>query len=47
MQTLWSTIGWCGNPPKDQSRTFVIVSVALTLGAWILVPVLLAIAVAL
>jgi hypothetical protein len=47
MQTLWSAIGWCGNPPKDQSRTFVIVSVALTLGAWILVPVLLAIAVAL
>jgi hypothetical protein len=47
MQTLWSAIGWCGSPPRDQSRTFVIVSVALTLGAWIIVPVLLAIAVAL
>jgi hypothetical protein len=43
-QTLWNVIGWCGKPPKDQSRTFVIVSVALTLGSWILVPILLGIA---
>jgi hypothetical protein len=43
---LWDTIGWCGNPPKDQSRTFVIVSVALTLGSWILVPILVGIAIA-
>jgi hypothetical protein len=45
-QTLWNTIGWCGNPPKDQSRTFVIVSVALTLGSWILIPILVGIAIA-
>jgi hypothetical protein len=45
-QALWDTIGWCGKPPKDQSRTFVIVSVALTLGSWILVPVLVGIALA-
>jgi hypothetical protein len=45
-QTLWNTIGWCGNPPKDQSRTFVIVSVALTLGCWILIPILVGIAIA-
>jgi hypothetical protein len=43
-QTLWNTIGWSGRPPKDQSRMFVIVSVALTLGSWILVPILLGIA---
>jgi hypothetical protein len=43
-QTLWNTVGWCGRPPKDQSRTFVIVSVALTLGSWILVPILLGVA---
>lgn len=43
---LWKAIGWCGKPPKDQSRTFVIVSVALTLGSWILVPVLVGIALA-
>jgi len=45
-QALWDTIGWCGKPPKDQSRTFVILSVALTLGSWILVPVLVGIALA-
>jgi hypothetical protein len=45
-QTLWNTIGWCGKPPKDQSRTFVIVSVALTLGSWILIPILVGIAIA-
>ena len=43
---LWSAIGWCGRPPRDQTRTFVIVSVALTLGAWIIVPVLVGIALA-
>jgi hypothetical protein len=43
---LWSAIGWCGKPPKDQSRMFVIVSVALTLGSWILVPILVGIALA-
>jgi hypothetical protein len=45
-QALWSSIGWCGKPPKDQSRTFVIVSVAPTVGSWILVPILVGIALA-
>jgi len=46
LRTLWDTIGWCGNPPKDSTRSFVIVSVGLTLGCWILVPILVAIALA-
>jgi hypothetical protein len=46
MQTLWTTIGWCGKPPKNSTRTFVIVSITLTIGAWILVPILFAIALA-
>jgi hypothetical protein len=46
MQALWNAIGWCGNPPKDSTRTFVIVSVGLTLGCWILVPILVAIGLA-
>ena len=46
LAALWSTIGWCGAPPKDSSRTFVIISVGLTLGCWILVPVLVAIGLA-
>jgi hypothetical protein len=46
VKTLWETIGWCGNPPKDETRTFVIISVSLTLGCWIIVPVLIGIAIA-
>jgi hypothetical protein len=45
-ETLWATIGWCGRPPRDQSRTFMLVSVGLTVSAWIIVPALIAIAVA-
>lgn len=45
-QALWNSIGWCGKPPRDQSRTFVIVSVGLTIGSWILVPILVGIALA-
>jgi hypothetical protein len=46
LQTLWNTIGWCGRPPRDSTRTFVLVSVGLTLGCWILVPILVGIALA-
>ena len=45
--SLWSTIGFCGNPPHDQSRKFVIVAIVLTLGSWIFIPLFLAIAFAL
>src|SRR5262245_9958328 len=45
-RALWAAIGWCGNPPKDQTRTFVIVALALTLGAWIIIPILVGIALA-
>ena len=43
-RALWDAIGWCGSPPRDQTRTFVLVSVGLTIGAWIIVPVVVAIA---
>jgi hypothetical protein len=43
-RALWDAVGWCGNPPKDQTRTFVIVSLALTFGAWIIIPILVGIA---
>jgi plasmid stabilization system protein ParE len=46
LQALWNTIGWCGNPPKDSTRTFVLISVGLTLGCWILVPILVGIGLA-
>lgn len=43
-RALWSAIGWCGSPPRDQTRTFVFVSLGLTIGAWIIVPIIVAIA---
>ena len=46
VNTLWDTIGWCGKPPKDETRTFVLISVGLTLGCWIIVPILVGIALA-
>src|SRR5262245_7253432 len=41
---LWESIGWCGHPPRGQTRTFVILSVTLTIGAWIVIPILVGIA---
>jgi hypothetical protein len=45
-ETLWTTIGWCGKPPQPRIRTFVTVAVGLTLAAWIIVPILVAIGLA-
>ena len=44
-QALWGTIGWCGHPPKGQTRTFVFVSVGLLLACWILIPLLVGISI--
>jgi hypothetical protein len=43
---LWQSIGWCHNPPRDQSRTFAIVAITLTTVAWIVIPVAIGLAVA-
>jgi hypothetical protein len=37
---LWRTIGSCGTPPRDQSRSFAVVAISLTLGVWIVLPLL-------
>lgn len=44
IRLLWESVGWCGEPPKGQTRTFVILAVTLTLVAWILVPILFGVA---
>jgi hypothetical protein len=41
---LWSAIGHCGVPPRDQSRKFAIVAISLTVGAWVVLPAAVAIA---
>ena len=46
LQALWDTIGSCGRPPKDQSRAFALVAISLAVGVWIVLPTLVAVALA-
>jgi hypothetical protein len=39
LEALWETIGWCGRPPKDTSRTLAAVAIAVTFAGWLLIPV--------
>jgi hypothetical protein len=43
---LWQTIGNCGLPPRDQSRRFAVVAISLTLGVWIVLPLLVTLSLA-
>ena len=43
---LWRTIGSCGSPPKDQSKRFAVVAITLTLGVWIVLPLLVTLSLA-
>jgi hypothetical protein len=38
IKALWQTIGRCGDPPQDPSRTFALIAVILALLPWILIP---------
>jgi hypothetical protein len=43
---LWSSVGHCGGPPKDHSRRFAVVAITLTLGVWIVLPLLVTLSLA-
>jgi hypothetical protein len=43
---LWRTVGHCGSPPKDHSRRFAVVAITLTLGVWIVLPLLVTLSLA-
>ena len=43
---LWRTVGSCGTPPRDQSRSFAVVAISLTLGVWIVLPLLVTLSLA-
>lgn len=43
---LWATIGNCGTPPKDRSPTVAVVAVSLTIGVWIVLPLLVTLSLA-
>lgn len=44
LEDLWLAVGHCGRPPRDQSRRFAIVAITLTVGAWVILPVAVALA---
>jgi hypothetical protein len=46
LEEVWRSIGHCGNPPKDGTRRFAIVSIVLMVTVWIVVPAIVAIALA-
>ena len=46
LDELWLTIGSCGSAPKDQSRRFAAIAIALTLGVWIVLPLLVTLSLA-
>ena len=44
LAALWETMGRCGNPPKDQARTFGFIALLATGLCWVVIPVGIAIA---
>jgi hypothetical protein len=46
LRTLWTTIGGCRAPARDQSRSFAVAAITATLGAWIVLPTLVGVALA-
>lgn len=38
MRALWQVIGRCGDPPKDQSKTFALIAVVLLAAGWLIIP---------
>ena len=46
LTVVWEDVGWCGRPPRDGVRTFAIVAIVLMVGVWIVLPGLVALALA-
>ena len=44
LENLWQTIGSCGKPPRDDSSTFATVAIVVTVGAWLVFPLLVVVA---
>ena len=44
LEDLWLAVGSCGRPPKDHSRRFAVIAITLTVGAWVVLPVAVALA---
>ena len=46
LRTLWETMGHCGRPPRDRSRRFTVIAISLTIGVWIVLPLLVTLSLA-
>ena len=46
LAVVWEDVGWCGRPPRDGVRTFAIVAIVAMVGVWIVLPGLVALALA-
>jgi hypothetical protein len=46
LDDLYRTLGSCGSPPRDQSQRFAVVAISLTIGVWIVLPLLLTLSLA-
>jgi hypothetical protein len=46
LRAVWDDIGRCGSPPKDGCRTFAVVAIVLAVAVWIVLPTLVALALA-
>ena len=44
LEDLWQAVGFCGRPPRDHSRRFAIIAITLTVGAWVILPIAVALA---
>ncbi len=44
LAALWETLGRCGDPPKDQARTFGFIALLTTGLCWVLIPLGIAVA---
>ena len=47
LAALWETVGMCGRPPRDDSMSFAYAAVAVTAVGWIVLPIAVAVLVAL
>ena len=45
LDDVWRAVGYCGHAPRDQSKRFAVLAISLTVAAWILLPLAVAIAV--
>lgn len=46
LQSVWDSVGSCGRPPRDGTRKFATISIVLMAGVWIVLPALVALALA-